>query len=412
MKKQFDWYFNPTKEEIDDAWKRGILTVDTNVLLDLYRYHEGTRDSLIQSLQQFEGEKWLSHQAASEFFRNRTKVIVSSEKAFKQAQEETDKLNGSLESAVAQLKGNRIIPSEIASELESAVKSSISEAQLKIKKAKDSYPKFLQDDPILRQLSEMFDDAVGEDFKEENKNEIAAQAEERKKNKVPPGYLDEGKDEDRPYGDYYLWRQIIEHARAKERPVVLVTSERKEDWWERISGKTTGPRPELLREAKQTSGQRILIYQTELFLEHALQRFQQPVNETAIEEIRAVSTWRSELEVAVRLQEQSVTEGTSDNNTGALRVELRRPVRNFTVSGHLNPNMANVPHLITRLISAPDSLPRHRINAGTGTTHDFNIHIICGESGVHLPVGSYVFEYEATCEVPDSSVEAESTPEI
>lgn len=412
MKKQFDWYFNPTKEEIDDAWKRGILTVDTNVLLDLYRYHEGTRDSLIQSLQKFEGEKWLSHQAATEFFRNRTKVIVSSEKAFKQAQDETDKLNGSLESAVAQLKGNRIIPSEVASELEDAVRSSISRAQSKINTAKESYPKFLQDDPILKQLSEMFNDAVGEDFKEESREEIAAQAEERKKNKVPPGYLDEGKDEDRPYGDYYLWRQIIEHAKAKARPVVLVTSERKEDWWEKISGKTTGPRPELLREAKQISGQRILIYQTERFLEHALQRFQQPVNETAIEEIRAVSTWRSELEVAVRLQEQSVTESTSDKNAGALRVELRRPVRNFTVSGHLNPNMANVPHLVARLISAPDSLPRHRINAGTGTTHDFNIHIICGEPGVQLPVGSYVFEYEATCEVQVSDVEAPSTPEI
>lgn len=412
MKKQFDWYFNPTKEEIDDTWKNGILTVDTNVLLDLYRYHEGTRDSLIQSLQKFEGKKWLSHQAATEFFRNRTKVIVSSEKAFKQAQEETDKLNSSLESAVTQLKGIRIIPSEVTGELESAVKNSISEAQLKINKAKESYPKFLQDDPILKQLSEMFSDAVGEDFKEESREEIAALAEERKKNKVPPGYLDEKKDDDRPYGDYYLWRQIIEHAKEKACPVLLVTSERKEDWWEKISGKTTGPRPELLKEAKQISGQRILIYQTEHFLAHALQRFEQPVNQTAIEEIRAVSTWRSELEIAVKLQEQSVTESTINKNEGALRVELRRSVRNFTVSGHLDPNMSNVPHLTVRLISAPDSLPTHRINAGTGTTHDFNIHIICMEPGIYLPVGSYMFEYEAMCKAPDSDVEAPSTPEM
>ena len=81
-----------------------------------------------------------------------------------------------------------------------------------------------------------------------------------------------------------------------------------------------------------------MIYQTERFLEHALKRFQQPVNEVAIEEIRAVSTWRFELDVAVKLQEQSVTESTTDKNSGSLHVELRRPVRNFTVSGHLNPN--------------------------------------------------------------------------
>lgn len=412
MKKQFDWYFNPSTDEIDDAWKNGILTVDTNVLLDLYRYHEGTRNSLIQSLQKFDGEKWLSYQAATEFFRNRTKVIVSSEKAFKQAQEETEKLSSSLESAVAQLKGNRIIPVEVAGILESAVKSSISQAQSEISKAKEGYPKFLQDDPILSQLSELFSNAVGDDFKDEDRNKIAAEAEERKKNKVPPGYLDDGKDDDRPYGDFYLWRQIIDHAKTKGRPVVLVTSERKEDWWEKISGKTTGPRPELLKEAKQISGQRILIYQTERFLEHALKRFQQPVNEAAIEEIRAVSTWRSELDVAVKLQEQSATESTTDKNSGSLHVELRRPVRNFTVSGNLNPNMDNIPHLSARLISSPDSLPRHRLNAGTGTTHDFNIHIICGEPGIYLPVGSYIFAYEATCQDQSSETETSSTQEI
>jgi hypothetical protein len=412
MKEKFDWYFNPSTDEIDKAWKKGILTVDTNVLLDLYRYHEGTRNSLIQSLQKFEGEKWLSHQAATEFFRNRTKVIVSSEKAFKQAQEETEKLSSSLESAVTQLRGNRIIPADIAKNLEDAVKHSIEQAQSKIGNAKESYPKFLQNDPILDQLSELFKEAVGDDFKDKDKKKIAEQAEERKTNKVPPGYLDDGKDDDRPYGDYYLWLQIIKHAKTKGCPVVLVTSERKEDWWEKISGKTIGPRPELLREAKQVSGQRVLIYQTERFLEYALQRFEEPVNEIAIEEIRAVSTWRTELEVAVKLKEQSVTVSTGDKNIGALHVELRRPVRNFTVSGHLSPNMDNVPRLNARLINAPESLPKHRISAGTGTTYDFNIHIICGEPGIQLPVGFYVFGYEATCEALGNDVKTQGTPEI
>lgn len=409
MKNKFDWYFNPSKEEIDNVWKKGILTVDTNVLLDLYRYHEGTRNSLIQSLQKFEGKKWLSHQAATEFFRNRTKVIVSSEKAFKQAQEETEKLIGSLESAVVQLKGNRIIPAEIAIKLSDTVTSSISEAQMKIEEAKEAYPKFLREDPILDQLSRLFKDAVGEDFKNEDKKKIQEDAEERKKKKIPPGYMDDGKDEDRPFGDYYLWLQILQHAKTTGCPVVLVTSERKEDWWERISGKTTGPRPELLKEAKEFSGQRILVYQTELFLEHALQRFKQPVNTTAIEEIRAVSTWRAELEVAVKLKEQFTTEITTERNFGTLSVELTRPVRNFTVSGHLDPNMHYVPQLKAHLVKGPELLPKHRISAGTGTTHDFNVHIICGEPGAYLPVGSYVFGYEATCKPLDEDDTAEAT---
>lgn len=408
MKEKFDWYFNPSKEEINNIWKEGILTVDTNVLLDLYRYHESTRSSLIQSLQKFEGKKWLSYQAAKEFFRNRTKVIVSSEKTFKQAQEETEKLGASLKSAVSQLQGNRIIPAEVANELSDSVQSAILLAQTKINGAKESYPKFLQEDPILDQLASLFKDAVGENFKAEDEDKINKLAEERKNNKVPPGYMDDDKDGEQPYGDYFLWLQIIERAKSESRPILLVTSERKEDWWEKISGKTTGPRPELLREAMQHSGQRILIYQTERFLEYALQRFHQPVNAAAIEEIRAVSTLRAEVEAAVKLKEQSINENTIYRNTGTLNVELTRPVRNFTVSGHLDPHMHNVPTLNVRLLGAPESTPQYKLGAGTGTTHDFNIHIVCEERGALLPIGAYVFEYDANCADPSDGT---STPE-
>ncbi|NTW89022.1 MAG: hypothetical protein HGB26_07880 [Desulfobulbaceae bacterium] len=147
MKNKFDWYLNPTDKELNEIWKEGILTVDTNVLLDLYRYHEETRNILIESLQNFEGRKWLSHQASSEFFRNRTKVIVSSEKTFKEAQSEIEKLSNGLSTAVSQLKGNRIIPAEIADELEKSISDAISQANTKIKTATGSYPRFLQNAP-------------------------------------------------------------------------------------------------------------------------------------------------------------------------------------------------------------------------------------------------------------------------
>jgi len=412
MKNKFDWYLKPTDQELDEIWKEGILTVDTNVLLDLYRYHEETRNILIESLHKFEGRKWLSHQAASEFFRNRTKVIVSSEKTFKEAQSEIDKLSNGLSTAVSQLKGNRIIPSEIADELDKSISDAISQANTKIKTARESYPRFLQDDTILAQLTNLFDGVIGEDFTEEEKPELEKIAEERKQKNIPPGYLDDDKDDDRPYGDYYLWRQTLNYAKSEKKPVILVTSERKEDWWEKISGKTTGPRPELLKEAKEVCGQRILIYQTERFLAYAQERLQQPVNTSVIDEIRAVSTWRDQQELAVRLKEQFVSESTTDKNVGTLHVELRRPVRNFTVSGHLKPRFQEVPQLSAKLINAPESLPKHVIRSGTGTTHDFNIHIMSRESVNELPIGTYVFEYVADCEYPSDEGISEGTEQI
>ncbi|HHF5913071.1 TPA: hypothetical protein ACPPJD_001548 [Haemophilus influenzae] len=43
IKDKFKWAIPLTLQEIDDIWKKAILTVDTNVLLDLYRYHPKTR---------------------------------------------------------------------------------------------------------------------------------------------------------------------------------------------------------------------------------------------------------------------------------------------------------------------------------------------------------------------------------
>lgn len=394
---------------MDEIWKNGILTVDTNVLLDLYRYHESTRDSLLASLKGFGGKKWLSYQACSEFFRNRTKVIVSFEKTFNQANEEVNKLATSLASVISQLKGNRIIPSEIVNELENGVSTAITGAVVKIFKAKADYPRYLRDDPILEQILDLFDGSVGDDFPSEELASITAIAEDRKTNKIPPGYKDKDKDEGRPYGDYFLWRQVLDHAKSKQSPIVLVTSERKEDWWEEISGKTTGPRPELLKEAMETSGQKILIYQTDRFLEYAQQRLHQPVNEVAISEIRAISNSRFSMEGAVNLKMQQSTESSEILHTGALLLELRRPVRNFTVSGHFEPNMMAVPTVDASLRSAPDDMPQHRIRAATGTRHDFNIHVTSDDPNVRLPAGDYVIEYSAACvsgEAPEPVLES------
>lgn len=405
MMKSFEWYFQPVSEELDAIWKNGILTVDTNVLLDLYRYHESTRDSLISSLEKFEGRKWLSYQACQEFFRNRTKVIISSNQTFKQAQDELEKLTKGLESAASQLKGNRIIPTNISDELRASISTVITKAQNGINEAKEKYPKYLQDDPVLNQLQFLFNGSVGNGFSQEEIIEINKIAEDRKLNKIPPGYMDDDKDNDRPYGDYYLWRQILDYAKSENSPIILVTSERKEDWWEKISGITTGPRPELLKEANEYSGQKVLIYQTERFLEHALQRFNQPVNTVAIEEIRAVSSSRSEPEGAVNLIEHGTIESTDTRNAGTLSVELRRAVRNFTVSGKFHPYMKNVPALGVRLVSSPEGMPASKLGAGTGTIINFNVHIKSEDEGILLPPGHYLFEYEAVCEANNITTE-------
>jgi len=134
-------------------------------------------------------------------------------------------------------------------------------------------------------------------------------------------------------------------------------------------------------------------------MKFAQARSEQPINEAAIEEIRAISFLRME---AVKLLRQDVEESSSYKNKGILTATLQRPVRNFTVSGHLNPNMLSSPSLNIRLLEYPNTLPEYIINAGTGTTHDFNIHIRSKNKDIPLPVGEYIIEYEALSSVGDS----------
>ncbi|MGR3895519.1 PIN-like domain-containing protein [Pseudomonas sp. 1176_21] len=395
MKSEFKWYFKPDADEIERIWKDGILTVDANVLLDLYRYHERTRNSLLESMQNFEGELWLSRQASEEFFRNRNKVIVSSSKTFKEAKDEIEKLRNSIESTVSQLKGNRIIPADVADKMLEEISPSIHNAQERIEEAKRTHPNFLNEDDVLEKVAALFEGAIGDKFPDADLAKITAEAEERKTNKIPPGYLDDGKDGDRPYGDFFLWRQILDYSKNNSKPILLVTSERKEDWWEKLSGKTTGPRIELLREASEYTGQRVLIYQTDRFLEFSSQRKGQTVDTDAVEEIRAVDNLRSEKEHAVEVLSQDVISYSEDHHSGELIVHLRRPVKNFTSSGHFDPVMDGPPEVSVALISAPTELPNCSIRAGTGTNYDFNIHIKSDNQNELLPVGEYVFEYNA-----------------
>lgn len=398
MKKEFCWYYYIPDGEIDSIWKTGFLTVDANVLLDLYRYHEKTRESLLDSLEKFEGKLWLSRQAAEEFFRNRTKVIVSSEKTFKQAKDEVDKLRNNFETAVSQLKGNRIIPADVADSLLQDVTPIINNAQDKIARASDSYPNFLKNDPILDKISSIFNGAIGKGFEGDELAKLREEAERRKNNKIPPGYLDDDKDDDRPYGDFFLWRQILEKSKSEESSIIFVTSERKEDWWEILSGKTIGPRPELLREAYEYSGNKVLIYQTDRFLEYASHHSGRKIDASAFEEIRAVGTLRDERENAVEIVTQTISSCTESLHKGTLVLKLHRPVRNLTGSGHFDPRMSGPPYLRVNLINSPQNMPKHRVSAGTGTNYDFNVHVRSMEYGVLLPIGEYVFEYIATCE--------------
>jgi hypothetical protein len=400
MKSKFAWYFGTTSPDMERVWKSGVLTVDANVLLDLYRYHKATCDSILAAIEAFGARVWISHQAASEFLANRKRVIASSEKTFGDARAAVEELSKSVDSGLSKLRGFRLVPRPVLDELSKALSTAVGEARTQVGDASSNYPNYLRDDPILQRLLTIFDGRVGDEYTADRRAKLTQVADLRIKAKQPPGYMDEGKDGERKYGDFLLWSQIKDFAKAASAPLILVTSEQKEDWWERISGRTLGPRMELIQEFVEETGEQVFIYQTDHFLELHARRAGKSLKEDVVEEIREVSARRTRAQQPAVDVEYLPHVATVDENLGTLEIELLREVKMMTASGHLDPEMIGVPEVRATVTSAPAGCPPVDVRGATGTTFDFNVHVRPLERDRMLPVGRYVIDYECIYEAP------------
>jgi hypothetical protein len=72
----FHGYRLPTQEELDSALQSALVIVDANVLLNLYRYNESTRDDLLVVLRGLGERLWVPHQDLRKFWRNRISVLA------------------------------------------------------------------------------------------------------------------------------------------------------------------------------------------------------------------------------------------------------------------------------------------------------------------------------------------------
>ncbi|MGB5184795.1 MAG: PIN-like domain-containing protein, partial [Xanthobacteraceae bacterium] len=140
---------------------------------------------------------------------------------------------------------------------------------------------------IFFKISELVGDAVGDRPTQDKIDELIKQGEKRYETSVPPGYLDakskKGVDK---YGDYLIWHEILEKAKATEKPVILVTDDVKEDWWHEFRGAKLGPRPELIEEMISNANQKFYMYRLSQFLDYASSFLNKQIDKTTIDEVK------------------------------------------------------------------------------------------------------------------------------
>ncbi len=155
-------------------------------------------------------------------------------------------------------------------------------------------------DDIKEKIAEIFEGKVGSPFSVDELKELYSEGERRYNEKIPPGYKDASKyknpanslEKRSKFGDFILWRQALNMAETEHKSIILVTDDQKEDWWLIASGKTVGARPELVREFCEVTGQQILLYTPNKFLEYSEKQLGAKVSEKTIGEIKAEHTAR------------------------------------------------------------------------------------------------------------------------
>lgn len=304
MRNAIKEYIELSDKEKNNLWNTATFVFDTNVFLDLYRYSNKTRNQLIESFEWLKTRIWMPYQVAFEFCKDRYSVIDEANRRFDNIWSEADKLTDSWKNEL-RLDCNDSDIEELGKYLKEWI----------TKKKDSNYLTFsATDDEVFCKLLDLFDGKVGKPFSVEEKLSIEQDGEKRYASKIPPGYKDNKKMENR-FGDLLVWKEIIGYAKSKEVDVIFVTRDQKEDWWNTSSGKTIGPRIELRKEFYEETGKMFHMYTMSSFLSFFIENKGKSIDKTTIDEVELfASVMRKKVS---RAELNEYYESLDDNNEKA-----------------------------------------------------------------------------------------------
>ncbi|WP_342570365.1 PIN domain-containing protein [Paenibacillus sp. FSL R5-0749] len=293
----FPMYYSPDEEEFKQLWDNCIFVFDANVLLNLYRYSIKTSDLILLIMNQLSDRIWIPYQVALEYQANRHKVIYEQKAAYTQVK---SIINKSFEELLNRLatdlnKYNKRHPIIEVGSITTNVEKLKTEVIDKLEEQEKNHPNHNEQDKIREVIDISFYGKVGPPYSQDRLDEIYREGEKRYKLKQPPGFkdLNEKKDQRRfhkgltiesQYGDLIVWKQILDMAKERNKSVILITDDGKEDWWQKESGRIVGSRVELTDEFMYSTKQNFYMYESYRFIEYAQKYLNQQVDRDAIAE--------------------------------------------------------------------------------------------------------------------------------
>lgn len=230
-------------QQLADLWEKGTFVIDTNVLLNLYRFKLQARQDLLDVLDAMRDQTWIPYQVALEFERRRSDVVGVGNRSFL----------GKLE-----MQGT-------------------------------DQPEAHQHDEIRDFVAKLLAGRTGPAPTKETLEKICGSGVERYLAGQPPGLKDAHKQQTyshggllyyAKFGDLLVWLQTLDHARTSGlKHLIFITDDKKKDWWHLSKGKVLGPRPELVEEAKRVANvDHFHMYLSDQLLELAGQHLQAEIS--------------------------------------------------------------------------------------------------------------------------------------
>lgn len=286
----FRGYYSPSEDDFNELFEKAVFILDTNELLNLYRYSQDVGREFLEVLRKLDSRLWIPYQVAFEFQKNLFSVIQEEKEKF-------NNLNNDFQ--------------EIQSNIKEKLKKypSINSDELLDKFSQlfapylESIKEFNQEkyNSLTGEINDLFSGKIGNSFVEQKElNAIYEEGESRYKNSHPPGFKDSNKSKETPdihngliirrqYADLIVWKQILAKI-SEERltHVIFITSDAKEDWWRKEQGKTISPRPELIEEAIKAGAKMFYMYSSKNFLKYAKEYLGITIEEESIRQVEGV----------------------------------------------------------------------------------------------------------------------------
>lgn len=265
-----------SKDKENELWDNAIIVFDTSALCRFYSLTKDARLKLIQLLSDIHFQIWLPNRVSVEFNRHKNEERQKPLGKYQLPDFiKSDHFESKFKDFIKKLKGEQhkhpFVPEHTLGKWENLldeyhhlsekIRVSIDDT---LKSQKENYKKELENDEIDEFVSSL---EVGNNLDWTHMMEIVKEGTWRYVNKIPPGYMD---DQDKAsidkYGDLLIWKEIIEEAAKKERDVILITQDLKEDWNSSNKPDSIVPREELFKEFKDLSGKTIWMYTISDFL--------------------------------------------------------------------------------------------------------------------------------------------------